>query len=97
MPPQFCLPIATKNFPAFEGEKDELINGRIVGIALCTYLQEGLPTGGIQVPFFCSEVWGWWLQTEHNGFWMGLCIHADPDVNPDPERYALMSLSQAPK
>lgn len=76
--------------PILEGEKEELVNEGMYGKALCNHLQEKLPLVGIQVPFFCNDDWGWWLQTERNGFRMGLCIYADPGADTDPERYALM-------
>ena len=97
MIPQSCLLIETAKFPALDGEKDELVNEGMYGKALCTYLQAKLPLVGIQVPFFCNEDWGWWLQTERNGFRMGLCIYSDPGADPDPERYALMPSFQAPR
>ncbi len=97
MIPHSCLVIETKKFPMLEGEEELLVNEGMVGQALCTYLQAQLPLGGIDVPFFCNEDWGWWLQTERNGFRMGLCIYSDPDAAPDPERYALMPSIQAPR
>ena len=87
---QSCLLIETKKFPVLEGEKEELVNEGMYGKALFNHFQEKLPLVGIQLPFFCYEYWGWWLQTERNGFRMGLCIYADPDADPDPERYALI-------
>ncbi|PSB37494.1 hypothetical protein [Aphanothece minutissima] len=51
----------------------------------------------IQVPFFYNEGWSWWLQQDGNGFWKALWIYADPDADPDPERYALMPSIQAPR
>jgi hypothetical protein len=65
------------------------------GKALCLYLQAKLPLAGIEVPFFCNEDWGWWLQTEHNSFRMGLCIYSDPEAHPHPERDALLPSIQA--
>ena len=49
------------------------------------------------MPFFCNEDWGWWLQTERNGFRMGLCIDSDPEAHPNPERYALLTSIHAPR
>jgi len=91
------LLIETKKLPALEGERKELVNEGMVRKALCQSLQLALPSVGINVPFFCNEDWGWWLQTERNGFRMGLCIYSDPDADPDPERYALMPSIQAPR
>lgn len=98
MIPQTCLLIETKKFPILAGEDDDLVNERMYGKALCKYLESILPGVGINVPFFCSEDWGWWLELEHNGFKMGLCIYSDPDARGDPERYALLpSIEKAKK
>jgi hypothetical protein len=90
MIPQSCLLIETKKFPILEGEKDEIVNENMYGKALCKYLEAKLPSVGINVPFFCNEDWGWWVQTDRSGFKMALCIYSDPDANPNPERYALL-------
>jgi hypothetical protein len=97
MIPRTCLLIETKKFPILEGEDDEIVNDRMYGKALCRYLETELPVVGINVPFFCSEDWGWWLEMEHNGFKMGLCIYSDPDAVRNPERYALMPSIQDAK
>jgi hypothetical protein len=89
MIPQSCLLIVTKQFPVLPGEKDEVVNERMYGKALCRYLQARLPSTGINVPFFCSEDWGWWLKVERQGFTMSLCIYSDPEAKGDPQRYAL--------
>jgi hypothetical protein len=90
MIPQSCLLIATKKFPILEGEDEEITNEHMYGKALCNYLQAALPRAGINVPFFCNEDWGWWLEVERGGFKMGLCIYSDPDATGNPERYALL-------
>ena len=64
MTPQSCLLIESRRFPILEGEKRELVNEGMFLQALCTHLQERLPSAGFQVPFFCNEDWGSWLQTE---------------------------------
>ena len=97
MIPQSCLLIETKKFPVLEGEKDEIVNENMYGKALCKYLEAQLPLVGIKVPFFCNEDWGWWLETERNGFRMAQCIYSDPDANPNPERYALLPSIKAAK
>jgi hypothetical protein len=86
---QSCLLIKAAKFPLLKGEKEQLVNDGMVGKALCTYLQDRLPSAGIEVPFFCNESWGW-LQTERNGFQMGPCVHFDPGADPDPELCAPM-------
>ncbi len=90
MIPQSCILIETKQFPILDGEKDEIVNENMYGKALCKYLEENLPKSGINVPSFCAEDWGWWLEAEHNGFEMGLCIYSDPDSKIDPEKYAII-------
>ena len=97
MIPQSSLLTETKKFPILEGEEQELVNEGMYGTALCLYLQAKLPLAGIEVPFFCNEDWGWWLQTEHKGFRMGLCIYSDSDTSPHSECYALMPFIQAPR
>jgi hypothetical protein len=90
MIPQSCLLIETKKFPILDGEEEELTNENMYGKALCNYLEAELPRAGINVPFFCNEDWGWWLEVERGGFKMGLCIYSDPDAAGNPERYAVM-------
>jgi hypothetical protein len=98
MIPQSCLLIVTNRFPILDGEKDEITNENMYGKALCKYLQSRLPWVGVNVPFFCNEDWGWWLETDRNGFKMALCIYSDPDTNPNPVRYALLpSIKDAKK
>ena len=90
MIPQSCLLIESKKFPIQPGEDQEITNERMYGKALCTYLQEHLPRAGINVPFFCNEDWGWWLEVEHGDFKLALCIYSDPDAEGNPEKYAIM-------
>ena len=90
MIPQTCLLIKTRKFPILVGEDDEVTNEHMYGKALCKYLESELPTVGIDVPFFCNEDWGWWLEVQRGAFKMGLCIYSDPDARGDPERYAVM-------
>lgn len=98
MIPQSCLLIESKKFPALPGEDQEITNERMYGKALCRYLQSQLPLVGINVPSYCNEDWGWWLEVERGSFKMGLCIYADPAAAKDPERYALLpSIHQATK
>ena len=87
---QSCVLIETKKFPILEGEKDEIVNENMYGKALCKYLEERLPKSGIKVSSFCAEDWGWWLDVQHNGFEMGLCIYSDPEAATDPEKYAIL-------
>ena len=98
MIPKSCLLIETSKFPILAGEKDEIVNENMYGKALCQYLETQLPLAGVKVPFYCNEDWGWWLETELNGFKMAMRIYSDPDANPNPERYALLpSIKDAKK
>jgi hypothetical protein len=91
MIPNTCVAIETKIFPLLEGEEDELVNEGMYGKALCKYLNNKLPLAGIEVPFFCCEDWGWWIEVKDNEFKMGLCVYSDPDAEKDPEKYAIIS------
>jgi len=45
----------------------------------------------INVPSFCCEDWGWWVEVKSNDIEMGLCVYSDPESGDDPTRYAIMS------
>ena len=91
MIPDNCIVIVSDSFPVLEGEREELVNEGMYGKALCRYLESNLPNVGIEVPFFCCEDWGWWIEVKRGDFGMGLCIHSDPDAGEHPRRYAIMS------
>jgi hypothetical protein len=91
MIPNTCVAIETVKFPILEGEEDELVNQGMYGKALCLYLETKLPLVGIEVPFFCCEDWGWWIEVKDDEFSMGLCIYSDPGAENNPERYAIIS------
>ena len=98
MIPQSCLLIESKKFPIMPGEDQEIVNERMYGKALCQYLESELPGAGLNVPSYCAEDWGWWLEVERGAFKMGLCIYSDPDAKLSPERYAILpSVQQAKK
>src|SRR5688572_12772112 len=97
MIPNSWLKIETRKFPILEGEKEELINDDMYGKALCQYLAAKLPAAGIDVPSFCNEDWGWWLEVKRGPFKMGLCIYSEPEVETDPERYAIGPSIKEPK
>lgn len=97
MIPQSCLLIESKKFPILPGEDDEITNERMYGKALCQYLQSELPRAGIDVPAYCNEDWGWWLEVERGAFTMGLCVYSDPAAMGDPEKYALVPSIQHEK
>ncbi len=60
------------------------------GKALCLYLENELPKIGIEVPFYCNEDWGWWLEVLDGDFKMALCIYCETDDDDDPFKYTLM-------
>lgn len=98
MIPQSCLLIETKKFPIMPAEDQEIVNERMYGKALCQYLESVLPGAGVEVPSYCAEDWGWWLDVKRGAFKMGLCIYSDPEAKKDPERYAILpSIQQAQK
>jgi hypothetical protein len=72
------------------GEDKENVNEFMYGKALCEYLQSALPPASIDVPSYCNEDWGWWLEVKRGSFKMGFCIYSDPTAEKDPERYALL-------
>jgi len=86
-----CIEIHTNKFPILEGEDDEIVNEGMYGKALCVYLQKELPKVGLEVPFFTSEDWGWWVEVKDNDFLLGLQIYSDSKSDENPEKYAIMS------
>lgn len=91
MSQNICIAIETKKFPVAEGESEKIVNEGMFGKLLCQYLEKRLPEGGIDVPFFVNEDWGWWVEVRKDDLKMGLRIYSDPDAEGDPERYAIMS------
>lgn len=85
-----CLVIETEKFPPLPGEDAEIVNPGMYGKALCQYLEQELPLRGIAVPFFCNEDWGWWLEVNHDGFKMALCIYSWPESEAAPKSYAIL-------
>jgi hypothetical protein len=97
MIPNSWLKIETRKFPILEGEKEEITNDNMYGKALCQYLAAKLPSAGIDVPGYCNEDWGWWLEVKRGPFKMGLCIYSEPEVETNPERYAIGPSITEPK
>ncbi len=91
MIPRTCVAIETKKFPILDGEDDELVNEGMYGKALCLYLEKELPLVGIEVPFFCCEDWGWWIEVKDDDFSLGLCVYSDPGTEKYPKKYAVIS------
>lgn len=90
MIPRSCVVIETEKFPALPGEDEEIVNPGTYGRALCEYLEKKLPQFGIEVPFFCCEDWGWWLEVVVENFKMGLCIYSNPEDQIQPRKYAIL-------
>jgi hypothetical protein len=86
-----CILIETDKFPVLEGEEEELVNEGMYGKSLCLYLEKELPKLGIDVPSFCCEDWGWWVDVKTNALEMGLCVYSDSELGTNPTRYAIMS------
>lgn len=80
----------TNKFPILEGEDEEITNENMYGKALCLYLENNLPKVGFEVPFYCNEDWGWWLEIKNENFGMALCIYSDPEAEGNPESYAVL-------
>ena len=91
MIPGTCISIETERFPILEGEENELVNEGMYGKALCLYLEKKLPLNGIEVPSFCCEDWGWWIEVAQEKFQMGLCVYSDPSAGGNPDKYAVIS------
>ncbi|MEE4244988.1 MAG: hypothetical protein V2I33_06240 [Kangiellaceae bacterium] len=85
-----CIKITTNKFPILEGEEDEIVNENMYGKAVCLYLENELPKLGVEVPFYCCEDWGWWLEAKESNFLVGLCVYSDPDAQGNPESYVIM-------
>jgi hypothetical protein len=90
MIPNSCVKIETTKFPILDGEEEEIVNENMYGKALCLYLEKELPKAGIDVPFFCNEDWGWYLDVVDGDFSMALCIYSDPDADGNPQSYCIM-------
>jgi hypothetical protein len=70
--------IRSPKFPILPGEKDELVNEGMYGKAVAAYLQVKLRDRGYEVPFFCCEDWGWWVELKNAPFGFGVCIYCGP-------------------
>lgn len=95
--PKACVLIETDKFPVLPGEDEEIVNPGMYGKALCQYLEQELPRQGIDVPFFCNEDWGWWLEVNHEGFNLALCIYSCPEGDANPQKYAILPSIQTAK
>lgn len=93
MIPNTCIVIKTDKFPILEGEDEEIVNEGMYGKALCMYLEEKIPTIGLEAPFYCNEDWGWWFEVKEGEFTLPLCIYSDPEGAPEvnPKQYVILS------
>ncbi len=82
---KFIFMRSTK-FPILPGEEEEIVNEGMYGKALALYLQGKLRERGYDVPFVCSEDWGWWVDIKSAPFPLGVCVYADPREQP-PVRF----------
>lgn len=87
--PQTFIVIQTSKFPILPGEDEEIVNPGMYGQALSQYLQAELPKVGIQVPMYCPEDYGWWVEVVSGDLKMGLLIYADSEASGNPTRYAV--------
>lgn len=80
--------IKSKRFLPLPNEDEELVNDGMYGKALSIYLQEELKACGYDVPFFCCEDWGWWVEIKSFPFVLGFCIYSG-EKNKEEMEYAI--------
>jgi hypothetical protein len=85
-----CIQITTKKFQKLDGEDSELINAGMYGKALCKYLEDKLKAIGYNIPFYCNEDWGWWIEIKGYEIKIGLLIYCNLDENEIISDYAIM-------
>lgn len=91
MIPGTYIKLETDKFPVLPEEDTEVVNEGMYGKALCLYLQNELPSFGIDVEFFCVEDWGWWISVVENDFKMGLTVYSHNIVGASPKAYVIAS------
>lgn len=64
--------IQSAKFKILPGEEEEFVNEGTYGKSLAEYLQAQLTQYGYDVPFFCCEDWGWWIELKGQPFVLGL-------------------------
>ncbi len=72
------IQIRSPKFPILPGEKEELVNEGMYGKAVAEYLKAKLKAHGYDVPFYCCEDWGWWVEIKSAPFGFGVCIYCGP-------------------
>jgi hypothetical protein len=75
MNPNCFIHIRSSKFPVLLGEDEELVNEGMYGKALAQYLQSQLRGLSYDIPSFCCEDWGWWLEVAGQPFSLGVCIY----------------------
>jgi len=93
MDPACFIHIKSENFPVLPGEDDELVNEGTYGKALAQYLEAGLRERSYDVPFYCCEDWGWWLEITGQPFKLGVCVYGT-SYTPQNHEYCVMVSEQ---
>jgi hypothetical protein len=70
------LHVRAAGFVPLPGEDAELVNEGMYGKAVARYLEQALPRLGYEVPGFCCDDWGWWVELAGFPFVFGVCIYA---------------------
>ena len=69
------LRVRSAKFTIMPGEDDDLVNEGMYGKSLAIYLQQELTKQGYEVPFYCCEDWGWWIELKGYPYTFGVCIY----------------------
>jgi hypothetical protein len=69
------LRVRSAKFTIMPGEDDDLVNEGMYGKSLAIYLQQELTKQGYEVPFYCCEDWGWWVELKGYPYTFGVCIY----------------------
>lgn len=68
--------IKSEKFKILPDEEEILVNEGTYGKALSEYLKEKLTKIGYDIPFFCCEDWGWWIEIKNKPISFGICIYS---------------------
>jgi len=80
--------IRSNRFLPLPDEEVEMVNEGMYGKALAIFLQEELQKLRYDVPFYCCEDWGWWIELIGFPFTFGVCIYSG-NRNEESMEYAL--------
>jgi hypothetical protein len=75
MPETPFIHIRSAMFHILPGEEEEVVNDGTYGKAFAEYLRTKLTDRGYDIPFVCSEDWGWWVHVKGQPFTLGLCVY----------------------